>query len=464
MIRKLALLILGIACLTACTQFSADHGFNIVKATSSQHLDQDLTWVQSDLEADRIQQQVNTLLAHPLDIEDAVQIALLNNKRLQASFSQLAISEADFVQAGRLPNPIISALRTTQTGNNGTEYKIEQSISFNIFALLSIPQTRAMTQRQFAQAQREVSLEVLRVAFETRLAYYNTLAAEEMVHYTKRIQDAAESSAKLAQRMTELGHFNALQQAQEQNFYAEAALNVARAQQVATTHRERLTRLLGLWGQQITFTVPKRLPDLPVHPLDMPDVERTAIAQRLDLQALRLQIEALAQQLGLTKSTRFINVLELGPARTLEGTAAQEYKTGYTLSFNLPLFDLGDVKVVRANAIYMKALNLAAQTAIEVRSEVREAYQNYRASYDIAQHYRDEIIPIRKRMSAENQRRYNGMLISVFDLLDDARQRISTVNNYIGALRDFWLAETNLQMALIGKPRLTEVKLSNVYP
>ena len=46
---------------------------------------------------------------------------------------------------------------------------------------------------------------------------------------------------------------------------------------------------------------------------------------------------------------------------------------------------------------------------------------------------------------------FYGMLISVFELLADARQQVAAVNATIGALRDFWVAEASLQLALTGK-------------
>ena len=209
---------------------------------------------------------------------------------------------------------------------------------------------------------------------------------------------------------------------------------------------------MSLWGEQAQFRLPERLPDLPGEAKHLPDVEQTAIAQRLDVQAARLDTEALAKNLGLTRSTRFINALELGPARALEGAKSGPYKRGYEVSFELPIFDWGTARVARAEAIYMQAVHRAAQTAIEARSEVREAYAGYRSSYDIARHFRDEIVPLRKRISEENLLRYNGMLIGVFDLLADARGQILGVSSYIEALRDFWLAQADLDMALIGKP------------
>ena len=82
---------------------------------------------------------------------------------------------------------------------------------------------------------------------------------------------------------------------------------------------------------------------------------------------------------------------------------------------------------------------------------MRQTYSSYRTAFDVAKHYRDEIVPLRKRISEEVLLRYNGMLMSVFELLADSREQVTAVNGYIEALRDFWVAESDLQMALTGR-------------
>ena len=37
-------------------------------------------------------------------------------------------------------------------------------------------------------------------------------------------------------------------------------------------------RMLGLWGDQTLFILPERLPALPANVLDLPDIERVALA------------------------------------------------------------------------------------------------------------------------------------------------------------------------------------------
>ena len=448
--RRTLLLVLLTIALAGCASFSRDGGFGAVDRTAQERIGKELKWARTEADRDVIDQRVAELLDQALSVDDTVQIALLNNKGLQASFYELGISEADLVQAGRLPNPHFSMFRA----RHGDEFVIEQAFTFNVFSLITMPQVVAIEQRRFAQVQRAITMQTLSLAAETRQAYYNAIAAGQTRSYMEQVRRAAEAGAELARRMAQSGNWSKLQQAREQSFYADAALNLARADRAHTAAREKLTRLLGLWGERAKFRLPQRLPDLPKAANDLPGVEQVAMEQRLDVQAAKLDTEALAKNLGLTRTTRFINALELGPARVLEGKLSEPYKRGYEVSLELPLFDWGTTRVAKAEALYMQAVYRAAETAVAARSEVREAYQGYRSSFDIAKHYRDEVVPLRKRIAEENQARYNGMIIGVFELLADARAQISSVNSYIEALRDFWVAQADLEMALTGKPSM----------
>jgi outer membrane protein TolC len=442
-VRLAALLTLS-AVLAGCASLSADRGFGNVEQVAKARLGKDVLWPQSPAQRDERERRVAELLAEPLTVDAAVQLALLNHRGLQADFEDLGISEAERVQATRLPNPGFSIARLKR----GDEVEIERGFHFNLAHLLAMPLVKQAETRRVQQVQGRVALRVLSLAAETRKAYIHAVAAQEGERYARQVQQAAEASAELARRMAEAGNFNKLQQLREHGFYADATQSLARAQRLKASTRERLTRLLGLWGEQTAFKLPERLPDLPAEPGDQPDIERLALAQRMDVQAARLASEQTAKNLGLTRRTRFINVLELGVVRNSSNEAPTQ--RGVEIGLELPLFDWGTARVARAEAVYMQSLQRAAQTAIDARSEVRDAYGAYRSAWDIARHHRDELVPLRQRISEENLLRYNGMLIGVFELLADARAQIASVNASIEALRDFWLAQADLDMALIG--------------
>ena len=450
-VAKLTGAALVAATLSACATLSDDGGFASVERATREKIGKDVKWARTANERDSVARRVAELLARPLAADDAVQIALLNNRGLQADFAELGIAEADMVSASRLPNPGFSFKRNKR----GDEIEIERGLHFNLVRLLTLPLAAKMEARRFELAKGAAATAAIRLAVETRKAYFNAVAAEEKVRYMRNVREVAEASAELARRMASVGNWSRLQQAREQGFYADAALNVARAEQARVRSREALTRMLGVWGTQPAFTLPERLPDLPNAPDERPDIEQRAMASRLDVAGAKQNAASLAANLGLSKATRFINVLELGVTR--ESSNEAPTRRGYEISLELPLFDWGTSRVAKAEALYMQAVNRAAETAINARSEVRESYQSYRVAFDIAKHYRDEVVPIRKRIADENLLRYNGMLIGVFDLLSDARSQIGSVNSYIEALRDFWLAESDLQMAMIGMPSGTDM-------
>jgi outer membrane protein TolC len=436
----------AVAALSGCASFSPDGGFTPVEQTAQERLGHELRWVRDDAAQRVVDERVAQLLQQPLSMDAAVQLALLNHRGLQAAFHELGIAEAELVQAGRLPNPGFSFGRLRQ----GDEIELERGLHLDLARLLALPLRRQVESRRFAQVQRATTLQVLTLAAETRKAWVMAVASEETVRYTQQVMQAAEASAELARRMAAAGNFNRLQQAREQSFYADAALNLARAEQARGAARERLTRSLGLWGAQTGFRLPERLPDLPPVPRELPDAERIAIEQRLDVQAARLAVEQSARNLGLTRTTRFVDVAEFGLVHNSSNEAPVQ--KGWEIGFQIPLFDWGTARVAKAESVYRQTAQRAAQTAIDARSEVRQAYGAYRSAWDIAKHQRDEIVPLRQRIAEENLLRYNAMLIGVFELLADARSQIASVNAAIDGLRDFWLAHADLEMALIGRP------------
>ncbi len=445
MLRRLALLA-GALLLAGCTTFSPDGGFGPVQQAAKDRLGKDLVIAKTDTDLDTIDRRVAELLAQPLSADAAVQIALLNNRGLQASFRELGLTEAEVVQSGRLPNPAFAFGRKTA----GNEVELEYFLAFNIARLIALPLINEVEARRFQQVQGATVMEMLSLAADTRKAWIAAVAADESVRYMRQVLDAAEASAELARRMAAVGNFNALQRAREQSFQADAALNVARAMQAQRASRERLIRLMGLWGEQTLFTLPERLPSLPDEPADQPDIERTAMAQRLDVQGAKLAAEHTAKNLQLTKTTRFVNLLEFGLSRKTFNEGPSE--NGWEIAIELPIFDWGDARIAQGEAIYMQSVHRAAETAVNARSEVREAYGSYRTAYDIARQYRDQIVPLRQQIAEQNLLRYNGMLIGVFELLADARVQIASVNSSIEALRDFWIAQADLEMAMVGKP------------
>jgi outer membrane protein, multidrug efflux system len=392
---------------------------------------------------------VAKLLAQPLSAESAVRIALLNNPGLHASMATLGISDAERVQAGRLPNPHFSIGRFIE----GDTVEIERTLRFNIMGLIALPWRAKWQNQQHELAKLQAAQEVVKLAADTCKAWVNAVAAQQTAAYMADAKLAAEAGGELARRMARVGNWSRLDQAREQVFLADATTQLAKAQQAALSEREKLIRLMGLWGTQTEFKLVERLPDLPKQAQDMTNIEERALRERLDVRSSMAQAGYVADSLGLVKVSGFINALDVGYTRNTtfnNATGDRETKKGWELELPIPIFDWGGASNARAQGTYMQSVARVRQTAVNARSEAREAYHGYRTAYDVAVHYRDEVVPLRKFISNEVFLRYNGMLLSVFDLLGDMRTQIMAVNGAIEAQRDFWLAEADLQTTLTG--------------
>lgn len=431
--------------LAGCASFSPDGGFGKVSQLTQERTGQGVALQRSPEDAQTARNRVAELLQVALTADAAVEVALLNNRGLQAKFGDLGIAESELVRAGRLKNPSLSFGR--MSGGGGIE--IERTVLFDILGLLTMPMAKEVGQQRFEQAQYQAAYDAVSLAADVRRAYFDAVAAQELAKFYEQVKETADVSNELAKRMLQAGNFNKLAQMREQAFYADATAQLARAQHQAAAQREKLIRLLGLYGEQLNFRLPQRLPELPKQVIEPQNAEQTAMDKRLDVQMAKRAAEATAKSLHLTNATRMVNVLDVAYKNKSESGAPRA--NGYEIELELPLFDFGSTRAARAQATYMQAVNRTAEVAVNARSEVREAYSAYRTAYDLAQHYRDEVVPLRKRISEENLLRYNGMLIGVFELLADAREQVAGVTGYVQALRDFWVAETNLQTALTAR-------------
>jgi outer membrane protein TolC len=445
MLRSI-LSLLAAALLAGCAGFQAERGFEEVSATTRERLapGTELLRLRDDADAEILHQRTRALLEQPLTPDAAVQVALLNNRGLQGALAELGIAAADMMEAILPRGPGF----TYKRDSGGGEVEIERAISLDLLGLVTLPFRAVGEGYRYDAAKQRTAGRVLALANDTRRAYYNAIAAAQGARYLADATEAAEAAAELASGMGRVGNFARIDEARARAFHLEATTTLARARAGEVAARERLTRLLGLWGSDLDFKLPERIPDLPAEPRVYADVEVVAVANRADLKAARADLQATAKSLGLTRVTRLIGAVQLRLDEHRQ--TGEQRRTGYEIDISVPIFDFGESRVAKAEHLYMRAVHRAAETAINARSEVREAYLGYRTAYDVALRYRDEIVPLRRTISEEMLLRYNGMLVSVFELLADTREQIASITAAINAQRDFWLADIGLEVALYG--------------
>jgi outer membrane protein TolC len=448
---------------TGCASFSPDAGMDDVARGVALEAGPDaggsVTKITTTGQARRARERAAALLGQgAISADAAVQVALLNNRDLQAGYNELGLSEAEYVQAGLPPNPGLSLMRVAGTGVVNVEARLIE----DLLGLFTLKRRTEIAAEHFEHAKHQAIATTLRLASDTRRAYIRAIAAEQQATFLDAARAAVDASVRLDIRLAQAGGGDQLDQAELAAFYAELSARVGQARLVARRERESLVRLMGLWGGDVgSLTLPVELPALPRELTPVDAVETQAIERRADLVQARHDVMALTKSLALTDATRWVSMVQLAgivnteSANPLTNSNTDITRGGAELDVTLPVFDTGEARQRSARESYMRALNRLAARAVDARSQARIAYETYRGTYDIARYWQDRVLPLRQTVSREIAARYNngvlageGLRVDLFKFLADARTRTMAEASALDARRDFFLADVDLQAAL----------------
>lgn len=433
---------------TGCAAVPREAGFGEVRALVSAREEQRIHWNRGTPEDLEVSRAVDDLLKEELSAEGAVQVALLANPTLQAEYEELGVSQADLVQAGMLHNPVLfSTVRFPDRPPSGLSLKFEAAQDF--LDLLLLPARKRLAEDEFERAKLRVSGIVLKVAAETRQAYYEALGAHQAASVRRLIAGAADASFELARRIHAAGNLSDLGLAREEGLLDQARVALARSEATLREKRERLNRLLGAWGKRTTWRLPEKLPDLPEAEIALAHLETLAVTNRYDLAAARKELDVAARTLGITREWRWLLGTEIGA--TAERDTDGQWVAGPSLSLELPIFDQRQARIAREEALLRREIAKITALAIEIRSEVRELRDRLVHYRRLAEHYRTTVIPLRERIVDLIQREYNYMLVGGFDLLAAKQQEFDAYEEYIAAVTGYWTARADLQRAVGGR-------------
>jgi outer membrane protein, heavy metal efflux system len=441
----LPLALLALVTVTGCASVPKDAGFSDVRRTVAGRLDQEPEWPRTDQERERVRTPVKELLANELTADNAVRIALLNNRALRVEYARLGVSQADLVQAGLLQNPVLRISRIS--GDAGYELTID--VVQDLVGLLTLSARRNVTSSLLESVKLQVAQEALRLAADVKVAYYTLEGDEQALELFQTAIDATQAAAELAKRQRDAGNLNRREQTLQQAFYAQTVLQASRAEVQIRADRERLNRLMGLWSSDTEWRLPKRLPEVPKTIPGFPRLESLAVEQRLDLAAARKEVEAVAQVLALNRNRRFLNTLGIGYEffRDTDGSKL----SGPVLEFSVPLFDRGQARIAGQQARLERSMESFAALAVNIRSELREARDRLLLAHQQLDFYRDVLLPQQQIILDETVYRYNGMLLGVYELLQVKQGQLNTAREYIETLRDYWVAHAELERVAGGR-------------
>lgn len=399
-------------------------------------------------EADReVEERIASLLESELTAEAAVQVALFNNFSLQATFERLGIAQADLVQAGLLPNPIVHlGLRLPITAPGPSA---ELSLVQDFIRALQIPLRKRIAAAALEEAKLDVAKAVVDLAADVKVAFYTLQGAEQMLEMHRTVVQAMEYSAELARRQREAGNIPELDFANELALFEQSRLDLAHAEDEVVASREELNAILGLWGKATSWTIAARLPDPSPAALPLSGLESLAVSQRLDLAAARQEIERHARTLGLARFEAMMPSGDVGADAEREPEG--EWTLGPTIALPIPIFDMGQAAAASAGAQLRQAQARYRALAIQIRSDVRRARTRAETARRRSGHYRTVLLPLRSRVVRQTLLQYNAMQIGPVQLLQAKRDEIDAGRAYVESLTEYWIARTEVERVVGGE-------------
>lgn len=423
---------------TGCATLGPDRGRIETDALVAARSGAALEWSQSpatDADASRLR-------GHPMTPVTAVQMALLRSPRLQQEYARLGLIRADVKEAIQIANPRLTASRHS----GGGIVETTMGLAMPLVDLLVLPSRVRLAKADHERAKHEIAASILAVTVDVEAAWYEYVAARQIADMRSTVARGMVTSADLAQRFFEAGNISELQLKQEQAAASQARIDAARAQADAQLGRLKLNTLIGLSGDDGEWAVSAQLP-VPVEQEDAADALQS-LSRNTNLQLMAARQEVVVME-GLVKTTRRFRLLgatAIGVESDKEPPIQRLW--GPAVDLELPIFNQGQARVARAEALLAQSRARLAEVELAAGNAVRLGAERVRVLRDVVDTHRTALIPQRESVVARSQEQQNYMIIGVFELIQAKRQEYDAYQSYLEAIRDYWLARTDLMRAV----------------
>ena len=400
------------------------------------------TWQKESAEAPRI-------LGKPLTVDEAVKLALAQNRELRASMYELGIARGQAIQAGLLPNPEIEvSLREQQDPFQGVQADL--GFEYNLSALILVPLRKGVADSELEATRVRVVRDVLETAFQARIAFYEVQARQAVLDLRKRAFEAFQAGYAAAEELHRAGNLPDVDLATQTAAVEASRIEVAEAENALLDARERFNVAAGLSGTQTSWTVAGPLAPPEDVPADAESTEKKAISASLELVETARRMEAVAKRVGLHRTEGVLPNLSGGFHGERDGIS---WELGGHFTIALPIFDRAQGKIHSDKSELGALRERYVATAVGVRANTRMVQNRIESAGKRARHFQQALIPAREKALSETLLQYNAMHVSVFQLLDVQRRVTETGIAYTETLLDYWKARASLDQILAGGRR-----------
>ncbi len=341
-------------------------------------------------EEQKVTEQIQSRLQGGLSSAEAVEIALLNNNKLEAAFYEIGVSRADLVQSGLLANPSLGAvLRFPKDGGDPT---LEARLALNLMDIWHRPARKRAQELRLESTILQVAHDAALLAASTKSAYIAAVAAKQSREIEQMNLDSTEELLEITKARQSAGATTVAATNTAKAEYLEQATILRAAELVEIETKVHLAGFLGLDISPDDLELTDLLAPPANLQFDLADLNTIAGSSRLDLWAAKENVRAHEAFISLEKRLLFRNVQGSIEMEAKGG----EYEVGPGIDLELPLFDQNRAQISKAEIRHLQAVTSLKEIQLIARQEVRIAYGRLLTTLGTEYSYRTSIIPLRE--------------------------------------------------------------------
>jgi len=437
--------------LVGCASVKTGQEWSRFQEIARERVDQNLLWEKSEEEQASIRKEVNELLADGLSRQEAVRIALLNNRQLQSAFEEIGISKSDLVQAGLFSNPSLGAVfRFLISSGSGTN--IEAEGFFPISDFWQIPFRKRAAAAQLDATITRVGQMVTETVAEVKRSYDRVYYLKEAKRETEKILERFKEIGDQVAIRRDFGFMRDLEIYLAQAMVAETEMELARFEGDLAMARSHLNRILSLGRGQIDYEIRGEEAE---EPLQLPPLEETieyALNHRLDIQRSRSKVHQAEKELELEK-TRILRHVALGVSyeKDPEAGGSDAEVLGPGIDIQLPIFDQNQAQIAKAQYRIRQARKNLQALEGQVREEIASDFARIHLYETRVYRFREKIIPLREKALEYSEKWVKAMQLNRLYLLEAQKGILQSRREYLQALMERQRALVNLELHMGGR-------------
>ncbi len=435
---------------------------------------------------ERVQERTHELLQGGLTVEEAISVALLNNKGFQSLFQQIGMSRAEVVQSGLLSNPVFSfGVRFPEGGGRS---ELTAGLAQQIVDLWQLPIRKEIAQTQLDRTVFLVARQAHAIASSVRRSYYSLLAVQRATELTHEHSALARKSLDVAQARLDVGEAAPFEVNLARGSLLDVQVELAALQGDRDVAELALARAMGLGRSAAQWTAVGALPQPRSLDLDLSSLVARADAERLDVSSAELAISVAEDEFVRQCRSVFPSIV-VGvtgerterasmPGRdVLADTARASVASGQltapsiqsraerdrarsqfidallgaTVTMTLPLWDQNQAGIAKARFAVVQKRKQFEDLLEEIRQDVGQASSRVRTSASLATLYENEVLPNDEANAAGAKALYETGEQSILALIEAQRTLVLHRRRYVDALRNYAMALVDLEFAIGGR-------------